>query len=164
MTPTTQPAAEERTPLTDNGHELVAAAQSIVYDPKGVEMIQQALENTRRSEAIAPTVGMIAVTLLSQMGPKLNDLDEEEMWGKNGVVHVVLDSIFEVAKQLGFKAPLSDLKQAYQLVEEQLGQEEAEGGADDEASEMDEFSGPQPGGMAQPQMPMMGGVMPEGMQ
>lgn len=164
MTPTTQPAAEEQTPLTDNGHELVAAAQNIVYDPKGVKMIQQALENTRRSEAIAPTVGMIAVTLLSQMGPKLNDLDEEEMWGRNGVVHVVLDSIFEVAKQLGFKAPLSDLKQAYQLVEEQLGQEEAEGGADDEASEMDEFSAPQSGGMAQPQMPMMGGVMPQGMQ
>lgn len=164
MIQTTQSGAEERMPLTDNGHELVAAAQNIVYDPEGVKMIQDALGNTRNSQAIAPMVGMVAVTLLSQMGPKLNDLDEEEMWGKNGVVHVVLDSIFEVAKQLGYKAPLSDLKTAYQIVEEQLGQEAAEGGMDDEGSEMAEFNATQGVGMAQSPMPMMGGVMPRGMQ
>lgn len=140
------------------------AAMNIVYDREGIKMIQQALQNVRKAEAIAPTVGMVATTLLGQMGPKLDQLGEEEMWGKHGVVHTVLTYIFEIAKQLGYNAPASDLKTAYQIVEEQLGQEEAEGGMDDEGSEMDEFSAPQGSGMAQSPMPMMGGVMPEGMQ
>lgn len=164
MTPTIQPDDNVSSPLGDVGSELLAAAQNVVYDQQGVGMIRQALENTKRPEAIAPTVAMVAITLLSQMGPKLNELGDEEMWGKHGVVHVVLDSIFEVAKELGYKAPLSDLRQAYEIVEEQLGSKDDESD-DDEGMEVDT---PVDQGVAESAMPvrqpMMGGTMPEGTQ
>jgi hypothetical protein len=147
--------------LEDTGKQIVFAAMNVVYDQQGVQMIEQALQNTKSTQAIAPTVAMLAVALLHKMGEKAEELSDKEMWGKNGVVHVILDSIFEVAKVLGYKAPLSDLKVAYQIVEEQIAKEEQQGpDPDDDAQGGAPSSGSDPQ-MAQSPMPMMGGVMPD---
>lgn len=62
MTPTTQQAKS----LTD-GRELTLAAANIVYDPKGIEMIKMALDNTKNKEAVVGAVAMAAATILHKM-------------------------------------------------------------------------------------------------
>jgi hypothetical protein len=152
---TSSSAPQKSSPLSPEGKQVVLAAMNIAYDPQGVEMIRTALENTKNEQAIAPTVAMLASTLLHKMGGKIANLPEEEMWAKNGVVHAILDSIFEVAKVLGYKAPISDLKVAYEIVEEQIGSQTQGSAAPQEQA--DPMSG-----MEQPQAPM--GAMPAGPQ
>jgi hypothetical protein len=141
--------------LSPQGKQVVLTAMNIAYDPQGVEMIRTALENTKNEQAIAPTVAMLATTLFHKMGEKVASLPEEEMWGKNGVVHSTLDSIFEIAKVLGYKAPRSDLRVAYEIVEDQMGSQAQGSGAPQEQAD--------PMMQQEAQMSPMGGAMPQEM-
>ncbi len=165
----TSSSAPQKTssPLSPQGKQIVLTAMNIAYDPQGVEMIRTALENTKNEQAITPTVAMLTTTILHKMGDKVASLPEEEMWGKNGVVHSVLDSIFEIAKVLGYKAPRSDLQLAYEIVEDQMGAQAQSSGAPPEQAdpmmqEVSPMQGAMPQGTGAPQggfpAPMMGAV------
>lgn len=137
--------------LSPEARQLTLAAANIVYDPKGVEQIKVALENTKDARAIAPTVAMLGATILNRMGEKAQAVSEEELWGPMGVVHSILGTIFEVASVLGYAAPESDLEIAMDIIRDQMGQ-----GAQGSAAPQDTM-------MAnQPSAPM--GAMPAGPQ
>jgi hypothetical protein len=149
MTSSSAPQSKSSTKLSDAARQLTLTAANIVYDPQGVEMIRTALENTKNAQAIAPTVAMLATTLLHKMGGKVSELPEEELWGKMGVVHSILGTIFEVASVLGYPAPESDLKVAYEIVDDQMEAQARQSAAPQGA----------PPEMADPGM--MGGAMPQ---
>lgn len=151
--------------LSDPAKQVVLTASNIVYDPKGVEMIKQALGNIKdkNEKAIPATVAMVATTLLHKMGDKVDSIPDEEMWGKMGVVHTVLGSIFEIAKHLGYNAPHSALEPAYKIVEDQMNQPQQpdQQQAAPQGTPPAPMQGamPQPSGPPQPaQAPMMGGM------
>lgn len=151
---TSSSAPQKSSPLSPAGKQVVLTAMNIAYDPQGVEMIRSALENTKDAQAITPTVAMLTTTLLHKMGDKVAGLPEEEMWGKNGVVHSILDSVFEVSKVLGYKAPRSDLKLAYEIVEDQMGTQAQGSGAPQEQAD------PMSQGMPMEEAGPMAGAMP----
>lgn len=126
---------------------------NIVYDKQSIEMLKQALANTKSERAITPTVAMATTSILHQTDAQLQQLPEEEVWGKGGVVHLALDSVFEVAKDLGYKAPRSELKQAYEMVDQMMN-EQREGPESQEMPQESQEPTQQPGLM---------GAMPEGM-
>lgn len=106
--------------MSPQGRELVLAALSAIYDKQALGMLQQQLQNTKHEKAIAPTVAMAAVSIIQHLGPKASALPEKEMWGKGGVVQAIIGALFELAKEMGYNAPHSEFKPAYQIVEEQI--------------------------------------------
>lgn len=136
--------------LSPEGQKLFFVILNIVYDEKSVEMLQQALQNTKTTEAITPQVALAAATVLHKMQDRLDQLPEEEVWGKGGIVHLCLDAIFEVAKVLGYKAPISELKKAYEIVDDILEQQKGQ---------PEQPEGQEPGQEMQPQQPAPQGNM-----
>lgn len=137
---------------------MAFAIANIVYDEQGVQMIQQALQNTKSDEAVIPQVALAATTILHKLQDKLDQMPEEEVWGKMGIVHLCLGSIFEVAKHLGYNVPASGLKQAYEMVEHMLEQQK---GGDQEGPQEDmQEPGEEQGDMQQAQM--QGAPQPQG--
>lgn len=156
MTQTTQQVP--KSPLTPEGQKLAFAIANIVYDEQGVQMIQQALQNTKSDEAVIPQVALAATTILHKLQDKLDQMPEEEVWGKMGIVHLCLGSIFEVAKHLGYNVPASGLKQAYEMVEHMLEQQK---GGDQEGQQEDmQEPGEEQNGMQQAAMQQQGGMPP----
>jgi hypothetical protein len=155
MIPTHQQV--DKSPLSPDGQKLSLAIANTVYDEQSIEMIKQALQNTKSKDAIVPQVALAATTILHKTQDKLDQLPEEEVWGKGGIVHLCLDSIFEVAKVLGYKAPVSELKRAYEMTEQMLEQQkgEQEGPQEDmqEPNEMQQAAMQQQGGMPQDAQP-----------
>jgi hypothetical protein len=139
--------------ISDPAREVALAAMSAVYDKQGIDMLKQGLENTKSEKAIAPVVGMAATSIMQHLGPKAAQLPEEDMWGKDGVVQSILGSLFEVAKELGYNAPHSQLKTAYEFVDEQIGKS---GFGDGPQAQQ---GGPQ----GQPNPAAMGGAPQQGM-
>ena len=150
----TQTSPQGKPALSQSGAKLVFAAMNIIYSKEGVGMFKQALENTRSKEAIPATVAMFITTLLHKMSNQIDALPEKEVWGKTGVVHSILNSAFEVAMGLGYKAPLSALEPAYKMVATQYEEVKAGQGGDDEQAE-----GPQP--PSEEQGEPMQGAMPQ---
>ena len=155
--------------LSDAAREIVLTAANIIYDPKGVEQLQTALANTKSKEGVVPTAAMFATTILHKMGDKLSGISEEEMWGKMGVVHSILGTLFEVFKNLGHNVPESDLKKAYEIVEDQMESTQApngappqDGGGAGAPSPPMQGAPPEQAPQGQPMMPMQG-AMPGGM-
>lgn len=153
--------------LGDQSRQVAIAAMRAVYDPQAVDMLQKQLQNTKSKKAIAPTVALAAISILQQLGPKGQQVPEAEMWGKGGVVQGVLGSLFEVSKELGYSAPHSDLKQAYEIVDHEIeksgfgnGPQAAQGAPQQGDPSQQQGAGGQP---SQP-MSMMGGQMPQGVQ
>jgi hypothetical protein len=152
MIPTHQQV--DKSPLSPEGQKLSLAIANTVYDEQSIEMIKQALQNTKSPDAIVPQVALAATTILHKAQDKLDQLPEEEVWGKGGIVHLCLDSIFEVAKVLGYKAPVTELKRAYEMTEQMLEQQKGgdqEGPQEDaqEPNEMQQAAMQQQGGMPQ---------------
>ncbi len=142
MTPTTQQAP--KSPLSPEGQKLAFTVANIVYDDQGIQMIQQALQNTKSKDAVVPQVALAAATILHKMQDQLDQLPEEEVWGKMGVVHLCLGAIFEVAKHLGYFVPESGLKQAYEIVDDILEQQKGQ---------PEQPEGQEPGQEMQPEQP-----------
>lgn len=156
MTPTSLP---DKSPLSPQGQKLLLAAINVIYDEQSVQMLQQALQNTKTTEAITPQVALAAVTILHKMQDQISQLPEEEVWGKGGIVHLMLDSLFEVAKVLGYKAPLTELKKAYEMVDDMLEQQNGQPEQPEEqepGQDMQPQQGMPQGNMMQ-QAAMMGG-------
>lgn len=156
--------------LSDQSRQVAMAAMQAVYDPQAVDMLKTQLENTKSKKAIAPTVALAAISVLQQLGPKGQQVPEEEMWGKGGVVQGVLGSLFEVSKELGYSAPHSDLKQAYEIVDHEIeksgfgaGPQAAQGGQQQQGDPSQQQPQPDAGGQPSQPMSMMGGQMPQGM-
>ena len=88
--------------------------------------------------------------------------DNVGLFGKNGVIHVALDSIFEVAKKLGYKfqETAATMKQAYDLVEEALEEEgmQHQGEAAEGELPQGEMEGQEPQGMPAQGIYGMGGM------
>lgn len=120
MATKTHPNIGKPQQLSPEARQLIAVVMNIVYDQKGVQMLQQLLQSTKNPKAIPAAVSTAASTILFKLKPKLDALPPKEVWGKMGVIHLVLDAIFEVAKELGYKAPLSALEPAYKAVEQAL--------------------------------------------
>lgn len=156
MATKTHPNAGKPQALSPDARKLVAVACNIIYDDKGTQMIQQALQNTKSKDAIPAAVATAASTILFRMKPKLDALPPKEVWGKMGVVHLVLDAIFEVAKELGYKAPLSALEPAYKAVEQSLEQQ-----APAQPQQQPQQAPPQGGSPMQGAMPPQGGPPPQ---
>lgn len=106
--------------MSPDGRQLVLAALNAIYNKQAIGMLQQQLQNTKHDKAIAPTVAMAAISIIQHLGPKATALPEKEMWGKDGVVQAIIGAIFELAKEMGYNAPHSQFKPAYQIVEEQI--------------------------------------------
>jgi hypothetical protein len=155
--------------MSPDGRQLVLAALSAIYDKQALGMLQQQLQNTKHEKAIAPTVAMAAVSIIQHLGPKGSALPEKEMWGKGGVVQAIIGALFELAKEMGYSAPHSEFKPAYQIVEEQIDKSGFGNGPNDEQGEPDEQGQPQGGPPQQGQPNMMaqaamgGQGMPGGM-
>jgi len=150
--------------LSPEARKAVAVASAIVYGDQGVEMLQQQLANTKSPDAIPAAVSTAASTILFRMKPKLDALPDSEVWGEMGVVHLVLDAVFEVAKELGYKAPLSALRPAYEAVEQALEQQAPNGAPPQNGAPMQGAPPQQAPPQAGPPMNPMQGAMPEGMQ
>jgi len=149
--------------LSPEARKAVAVASGIVYGDQGVEMLQQQLANTKSPDAIPAAVSTAASTILFRMKPKLDALPQKEVWGEMGVVHLVLDAVFEVAKELGYKAPLSALRPAYEAVEQAL-EQQAPNGAPPQDGAPSPMQGAPPQQAPQGQQPMpMQGAMPDQM-
>lgn len=168
MTSTTQ---TQPTALSDAGRQLSLAAMSAIYDKQAIDMFHQQLQQGKSKKAIPMTVALAATSILQHLGPKGTQLPEKEMWGKGGVVQSILGALFELAKELGYNAPHSDLKPAYQIVEEQIGKSgfgngpQSQQGAPGGDPSQGATQGPPQGGPSPQQPPsMMGGAMPQGMQ
>lgn len=139
--------------LSPEARKMVLTAANIVYADEGVQQIETALKNTKSKEGVVPTAAMFATTILHKMGKSIDAIPEEEMWGKMGVVHSILGIIFEVCKNLGYMVPESDLKKAYEMVEDQLENATKSGMGQDQ---------PPAEGQAQAAPPMDGGGMMPG--
>lgn len=150
--------------MSPEAREVALAAMGAVYDKQAIDMLKQGLENTKSKEAIAPTVAMAATSIIQHLGPKAAALPEKDVWGKGGVVQAILGSVFEVAKELGYDAPHSQLKTAYEIVDEQISKTGFGDGPQQQQPQQDpaQQGAPQQGPPQQPNM--MGGVMPQGMQ
>ena len=115
--------------MNNNVAQASAIIMKMVYDDKFVQMLDQMLSQTKGGKGtengIAHAVGVVATQIVQPLLQKMPNLPEEDVFGKNGVIHVALDSIFEVAKKLGYKfqETAATMKQAYDLVEEALEEE-----------------------------------------
>lgn len=148
--------------LSDAAREVTLAAMSAIYQPDAVKMFQDQLAQGKGEKAIAPSVALAAISILQQLGPKGASLSEDEMWGKHGVVHSLLDALFELAKELGYKAPASQLQTAYEIVDHEIeksgfgdGPQAAQGQQDPQQSQQ---GAPQPQGGDMMAQAAMGGM------
>lgn len=108
--------AVRNNPLSPAARKLVLIAMNVVYAKQGTDMFKQALQNTKSAAAIPQSVAMFALPILQHMSKQIDALPTKQAWGKGGVVHAILDSVFEVAKGLGYPSPPSSLEVAYKQV------------------------------------------------
>lgn len=142
--------------MNDDKLQAIVAAMHMIYDEKFVQMMEQMLQQTKggkdTEDGITHAVAAVAGQILQPLLQKVQ-LSEEDTYGKEGLVHVVIDSLFEVAKHLGYKTRQSEaiLKEAYQLVEQMLeeGSEPMQESPQAEAQEQQApaQAGPQPAGL-----------------
>jgi hypothetical protein len=150
MTPTNQPV---------NWQKLQLAAANIIYDDQGVQQIQQAFQNTKSKDAYVPQVALAVVTLMHQMQQHIDELPEEAVWGKNGLVHSMIGMVSEVAWHLGYQVPKDKLKDIYEMVDQMYEQQRGTPNVDepDEAPDTDDTQPKAPQGNMMQQAAMMGG-------
>ena len=152
--------------MNNNVAQASAIIMKMVYDDKFVQMLDQMLSQTKGGKGtengIAHAVGVVATQIVQPLLQKMPTLPEEDVFGKNGVIHVALDPIFEVAKKLGYKfqETAATMKQAYDLVEEALEEEgmQHQGEAAEGEPPHGEMEGQEPQGMPAQGIFGMGGM------
>lgn len=85
-------------------------------------MLKNYLDQAKNEEAVVAAGAMGASVILHQMQNEIGQLPEEEVWGKHGLVHNVLNIIFDIFNNLGRPVPHSNLKKAYEMVDTMMQQ------------------------------------------
>jgi len=134
------PQSPESSGGVDQGQMLNTLADHILYDPRGIQMIQEMVSSHMKDPAMG--AALMTCSILFQLKDKMQDVGPDRIIGQNGVATHILDSIFEIFHHMKVKTSQEMFDKALGLVGETYN---LTSGTADQA--MDDSQAPSPGGL-----------------
>lgn len=118
LSPDGDPAAgdEPEGGVEDNIELLKTLADHILYDPKGIQMLQEMVDNHMKDGAYG--AALVTCSILFQLKDKMQDVSPDAIVGENGVSTHILDSIFEIFHHMKVQTSQKMFNKALGLVAE----------------------------------------------